>query len=175
MVFDALSNAKNVLLDSTLQTNVGSISGFDPNDYYRFQLNSYSNAYLSLNGLSADANLSLLNSSGQQIAASSQSGTSSESINVGLNAGTYYIKVSQYSGNTLYGLSLSSQGLFVNINDNVKFFTGDFNGDNYQDVIRQEQRSLIDGFRDTQFYLGLSTGGYSAGVDVSNMVPVHRF
>jgi hypothetical protein len=169
MVFDALSNAKNVVLDSTLQTNIGSISSFDPNDYYRFQLNSYSNAYFNLNGLRADANLSLLNSSGQQLAISSRSGTSSESINIGLNAGTYYIKVSQYSGNTLYDLSLSSNGLFANINDDVKFFAGDFNGDNRQDVIRQEQRGLIDGLRDTQFYLGLNTGGYSAGVDVASM------
>jgi hypothetical protein len=169
MVFDALSNAKNVSLDSTLQTSAGSTSSFDPNDYYRFQLNSSSNAYFSLNSLSADANLTLLSSNGQQLLASTQKGTSAEAINVGLSAGTYYIKVSQSSGNTLYNLSFSSQGLFANINDSAKFFAGDFNGDNRQDVIRQEQGSSIDGWRDTQFYLGLSTGGYSTGVDISNM------
>jgi hypothetical protein len=172
MVFDALSNAKNVSFDSTLQTSVGSISNFDPNDYYRFQVSRSSNAYFSLNGMSADANLSLLNSNGKEIAASTQRGANAESINTDLSTGTYYIKVSQNSGNTLYNLSFSSQGLFANISDSVKFFAGDFNGDGRQDVIRQEQGRLIDGLRDTQFYLGLSTGGYSAGNNFSSMSTV---
>ena len=50
MAFDTLSNSKNVLLNSTLQANAGSVSSFDRNDYYRFQINSSSNAYISLNG-----------------------------------------------------------------------------------------------------------------------------
>ena len=111
----------------------------------------------------------MLDVNGQQLATSTQSGNTAESINVGLSAGTYYIQVTQRSGNTLYNLSLSSNVLFANINDSVKFFTGDFNGDNLQDVIRQEQGSLINGVRDTQFYLGTTGGGYAAGIDISNM------
>ena len=60
MVFDALNNSKNVLLNSTLQANAGSVSSFGRNDYYRFQVNGSSSAYISLNGLTADANLVLL-------------------------------------------------------------------------------------------------------------------
>ncbi len=169
MPFDTTTTAKNVLLNSTLQSNIGSISSFDRNDYYRFQLNSSGVAYISLNELTADANLLLLNANGQQVAASTQTGNSAEAINIGLSAGTYYIKIVQRTGNTLYNLSLSSNSLFANINDNAKFIAGDFNGDNIQDVIRQEQGSLINGVRDTQFYLGLNTGGYAAGIDLSNM------
>ena len=88
---------------------------------------------------------------------------------MGLSTGTYYIQVTQRSGNTLYNLSLSSNALFANINDSIKFFTGDFNGDNLQDAIRQKQGSLINGIGDAQFYLGTTNGGYTAGVDISNM------
>jgi hypothetical protein len=62
---------------------------------------------LSLTGLSADADVQLLNSSGGVIFSSTAGGTTSESITHQLSAGTYYVRVYQYSGNTNYTLSLT--------------------------------------------------------------------
>jgi Bacterial pre-peptidase C-terminal domain len=169
MVFDSRDNAKDVLLNSMLQANTGAVSSFDKSDFYKIQVNGSSSAYISLNALNADANLILSNANGQQIAASTLTGRTPEAISANLTAGTYYIQVVQNSGNTTYNLSVSSNAIFANINDGVKWFTGDFNGDGLQDAIRQEQGGLINGVSDTQFRLGKSDGSYAAATDFSNM------
>jgi Bacterial pre-peptidase C-terminal domain len=117
MVFDSRDNAKDVLLNSTLQANTGAVSSFDKSDFYKFQVNGSSSAFISLNALSADANLILSTASGQQLAASTLTGRTSEAISANLTAGTYYIQVVQNSGNTTYNLSLSSNNIFANIGD----------------------------------------------------------
>jgi PA14 domain/Bacterial pre-peptidase C-terminal domain len=169
MVFDSRNNAKDVLLNSTLQANAGAVSSFDKSDFYKFQVTGSSSAFISLNSLSADANITLSTASGQQLAASARTGNTSEAISANLTAGTYYIQVVQNSGNTTYNLSVSANAIFANIDDGVKWFTGDFNGDGLQDVIRQEQGGLINGVSDTQFRLGKSDGSYTAATDFSNM------
>ena len=64
---------------------------------------------LSLNGLSADADVQLLNASGGLIQSSANSGTSAESIIRQVNAGTYYIRVFPYSSSsTYYNLNASA-------------------------------------------------------------------
>ena len=80
----------------------------DTNDYYSFNVGTPSNFRLSLTGLSADADVQLLNSSGGVISRSQAFGTTSESITCQLSAGTYYARVYQFSGNTTYGLSLKA-------------------------------------------------------------------
>ena len=90
-----------------------SFSGFvgssDTNDYYSFYIANTSNFSLSLNGLSADADVVLLNSSGSTIVSSTNSGSTSESITRQLNAGTYYARVYPFSSaNTNYNLSLTA-------------------------------------------------------------------
>ncbi|MBD2142853.1 pre-peptidase C-terminal domain-containing protein [Anabaena sp. FACHB-1250] len=80
----------------------------DTNDYYSFNVERQSNFSLSLTGLSADADVQLLNSSGTVISSSTAGGTTSESITRQLSAGTYYVRVYQYSGNTTYSLSLTA-------------------------------------------------------------------
>jgi PA14 domain/FG-GAP-like repeat len=169
MVFDSRDNAKDVLLNSTLQANAGAVSSFDKSDFYKFQVNGSSSAFISLNALSADANVILSTASGQQLAASTLTGRTSEAISANLTSGTYYIQVIQSSGNTTYNLSLSSNAIFANIDDGVKWFTGDFNVDGFQDVIRQEQGGLINGVSDTQFRLGKADGSYGAATDFANM------
>jgi hypothetical protein len=67
-----------------------------------------SNFSLSLTGLSADADVQLLNSSGGVITRSQAFGNTSESITRQLSAGTYYARVYQFSGNTMYNLSLNA-------------------------------------------------------------------
>ncbi|PSB23629.1 Ig-like domain-containing protein [Stenomitos frigidus] len=69
------------------------------NDYYRFTLSHRSSFNLSLTGLSADANVALLNSTGNVLSvngvlqSSTNTGTLAESINATLDVGTYYIRV----------------------------------------------------------------------------------
>ena len=88
------------------------VGNTDPNDYYRLDLSAPSNLNIVLNGLSADATLQLFNSSYSQIGRSAQLGTLAESINLtALAAGTYYVQVSQASGDTNYTLNLSSTSL----------------------------------------------------------------
>ncbi|MCA2708056.1 MAG: S8 family serine peptidase, partial [Microcystis sp. M025S2] len=84
------------------------VGSADTNDYYRFSLGTSSNFSLSLTGLSADADVSLLDSNGTVITSSTNGSNSSESITRQLNAGTYFVRVYPYSGSTNYDLTLSA-------------------------------------------------------------------
>ena len=105
---------------STLQGR-SSFSGFvgstNPQAVYHFQLGAPSSLNLTLNGLSADADLYLaydrnnngVIDSGEVIASSAALGTVAETINqTGLTAGNYFAVVTQYSGNTNYALTLTA-------------------------------------------------------------------
>jgi serine protease len=65
----------------------------DMNDFYQFQLDSAGTVNLSLKELEGNADLYLLNSTGTILTASTQLGTSNESIIRELEAGTYYIQI----------------------------------------------------------------------------------
>lgn len=80
----------------------------DTNDYYRFDLAQTSSLSLNLNGMSADADLRLLSSTGAVLASSVNGGTTADSISCSLAAGTYYAQVQRYSGNTNYNLTLTA-------------------------------------------------------------------
>ncbi|PPS45659.1 S8 family serine peptidase [Chroococcidiopsis sp. TS-821] len=84
------------------------VGNSDVSDIYRFSLANNSSFNLSLNGLTADADVELLNGSGTRLAISGASGTTSEWMDGTLNTGTYYVRVFQYTGNTNYRLSLSA-------------------------------------------------------------------
>lgn len=79
----------------------------DVNDYYRVSLEQRSDVRLDLTGMSADADLQLLNANRQVVASSTRGGSSSEVINRTLDAGEYYIRVYRYSGDTNYWLTLT--------------------------------------------------------------------
>jgi len=87
-----------------------SVGSYDTNDYYRFEIDNPSNVSLSLSGLSADANVSLLDSSLSTIASSRNPGSDSESINHNLwEAGTYYVQVfPDNGGSTDYNLTFTA-------------------------------------------------------------------
>jgi hypothetical protein len=105
---NTLSAARNI---GTLRNTVSFqdfVGNTDPNDYYRFNVTTTSNFRLILNGLSADADVELLNSSGSVVDSSTAGGAASESINRTLRTGTYYVRVYPYSGETNYSLSLSA-------------------------------------------------------------------
>ncbi|WP_198805169.1 pre-peptidase C-terminal domain-containing protein [Leptolyngbya sp. BL0902] len=95
-------------LGSTTQTFRDFVGAIDTNDYYRFSVGSTSNFRLGLTGLSADADVQLLNSSGSVVASSMNGGANAESISRQLTTGTYYVRVYRYSGDTTYSLALSA-------------------------------------------------------------------
>ena len=113
-------NATATPVDNTLATarNVGTLTGTqsfsdwvgsaDIDDYYSFNVTTLSNVSLNLTGLIANVNVELLNSSGGVISSSTAGGNTSESITSQLSAGTYYARVYQFSGNTMYNLSLNA-------------------------------------------------------------------
>ena len=83
---------------------------FDPSDFYTFSLRDNTFVDIQLFGLSADADLYLYDETGQEIAFSSFSGNTNESISQELAGGDYFIKVNAYSGLTDYELSIASSG-----------------------------------------------------------------
>ncbi len=89
----------------------------DPRDYYRFNLNSPSSFNLTLDGLTADADVILyedtnnngLIDSGEDIYTDSRrGGTNSESISRNLPSGNYFLVVRGDEANTSYNLQISA-------------------------------------------------------------------
>lgn len=94
-------------LGKSAVTRKGSVNSGDPLDRYQFTLASGTNSFrLTLGDLSANADVFILDSNGNVVTSSSNTGTRAEVINnLPLAAGTYYIEVRQVSGNTNYNLS----------------------------------------------------------------------
>jgi hypothetical protein len=105
---NSLDAARNIAVYASEQIYSDWVGSADSNDYYRFQFNSTSNLKLTLDGLSADADFQLLSDSGGVIASSTNVGNINESISRTLQQGTYYVRVSPYSGDTFYNLTLST-------------------------------------------------------------------
>ncbi|MBF2014650.1 MAG: pre-peptidase C-terminal domain-containing protein [Rivularia sp. T60_A2020_040] len=108
---NTLDTARTIALDSGEIIFRDSVGNSDIEDFYRLNLNNPNNKLdLSINGLSADADLELLNSSGEIIARAANSGNIGESLSINnLENGAYYIRVLQgiEPTNTNYNLSLS--------------------------------------------------------------------
>jgi hypothetical protein len=85
-----------------------SVSNSDRNDYYGFSVSTAVNFNLTLTGLTADADVQLLNANGAVLKTSAQGRNSNEAISQSLNPGNYYVRVYQYSGSTNYTLTLSA-------------------------------------------------------------------
>ena len=102
--FGDLNNARFNYADS--------VSSSDTNDFYRFHLDNAATVNVGLTGMSADADLYLLDSAGNTIDFSIQLGNSNEAISHFLNAGVYYAQVKSFSGaSTAYNLSLNGGGM----------------------------------------------------------------
>jgi hypothetical protein len=100
--------AINVGTLSSTYTTTNFVGSSDTQDYYRFNLAYGGNLNLSLTGLSADADVQILDSLGNFVASSVRGGAANETINLsGLAAGNYFVRVYQFSGDTNYTLGLS--------------------------------------------------------------------
>lgn len=105
--FGLLSGIKNIS---------DSVNDAAPVDIYGFSLDKNNDFSLTLDGLSADADVYLVqdsNGNGQieyeeVIASSDNGGTNSETINSFLSLGKYFVVVQQFEGNTNYNLNLSA-------------------------------------------------------------------
>jgi hypothetical protein len=109
-----LTTARNVTIGSTTTSIVDSLASFDLTDLYKVNLSTTNNAYsvnFTLTGLTGNANLDLLDSSGLSISQSNLSGTSNETISRLLMGGTYYLKV--WNGGT------SSLNYTINLTANI--------------------------------------------------------
>jgi len=105
---NTLATARAIAVGSSTNSYTDSVGSTDTNDYYCFSLANSGNFNLGLTGMTADADVQLLNSSGSVIASSTNGGTASESITSQLSAGTYYKRVYPYTGDTNYNLAVSA-------------------------------------------------------------------
>ena len=97
------SNLGSLSFQSVARYRTGTVNSLnDEFDVYRFTLGSTRSMRFDLSNLSANANLRIVNARGNDIAVSSRGGTSTESIQRSLAAGTYYIHVDAVtSGRTI--------------------------------------------------------------------------
>ena len=123
------------------------IGSADTDDYYRFEVSTQTNFSLTLNGLSANADVELLDNSNRLILRSANSGNSSESITQQLGSGTYYARVYAFNGNnTSYNLSLTGVSLSQQIrpgSSNVNLWLYDKEGRNTKTYIDPNKETYI--------------------------------
>lgn len=101
-----LRSATPISLRAEQSSYQGTVKDKNPFRYYQLQLNQRSSVHLSLSGLKANANLSLINSNGKTLHQSARGGTSKEAITRTVEPGTYYVRVSRQAGATRYKLSI---------------------------------------------------------------------
>jgi len=112
----ATDNAGNTLATAR---NIGNLTGtrnfsdfvgaIDTNDYYLFTLSGNNNFKLAMTGMTANADVQLLNSAGGVITSSRATGSNPESIIRNLSAGTYYVRTYPVgTANTNYNLSIQA-------------------------------------------------------------------
>ncbi len=150
-------------------------------DDYSFTLSGRSSLNFALDGLSADADLQLLDSNRSVIAGSHNSRDSAESIDTTLDAGTYSIQVYRVSGKrTSYNLNVSKNEapqLLQFSTDKSSYQAGEtvnlintraFDGDGANDIARvdfwlQKDSGNSQGISDTvQFSADISDNRYSS-------------
>lgn len=79
----------------------------DTHTYYKFSLSSPRAITLTLSSVAAGLDLELRNSGGAVLGASTKTTAGSESMTKTLDAGTYYVRITEHCGSTNYTLTLS--------------------------------------------------------------------
>lgn len=85
--------AQQISLGATSTSFIDSVSRSDRNDFYRVDVTTPGNLSLNLNGLTGNADLQVLNLDGSVIASSANPGTTTESLNLNLGAGSFFLRV----------------------------------------------------------------------------------
>jgi hypothetical protein len=115
VAYDSLGTARHLVLSTSVQTLTGSVSALDRNDFYRLQMVGSGRLSVSLSGLSADANLELIQDrnqngivdAGEVLNQSNNLGAIADSIQAPLNPSTYFIWVTGETS-TQYSLEISA-------------------------------------------------------------------
>lgn len=103
-----LNSAYNLGVIETNVTVGETVSSSDRSDVYQFTINQDGYYNISLGGLSADADIALLDSFLQPLGVSQNYDSASEFLMSNLDAGTYYVGVSSYDGiETNYELNIA--------------------------------------------------------------------
>jgi trimeric autotransporter adhesin len=106
---NSLAKAQSLgLLDGNSVVKRDSLNKRDRVDFFKFTLNRSSSAKFKLAGLSANADLALLDSTGKAIGRSNKGGNKAEKVQRQLTAGTYYLQVKGQGGATGYKLKSSA-------------------------------------------------------------------
>ena len=106
---DAGNNLNQAFPIEINNSYAGTVGQEDTADYFRFQLNDSREVNVQLGGMSADADLQLLDSQGNIITFSENGGSQDETISVVLNSGTYHLRVNPFGDIfTNYTLQLSA-------------------------------------------------------------------
>jgi uncharacterized protein YkwD len=120
-----LASAIELDVISGLKTVQASISSNAPNDYYRFSVTTPQSINVLLHNLTANADLQLLDASGQAILDPFQRPSPVNTDNTAevrsrvLNAGTYYIQIYGSNIDTTYQLSILGLAPTTNVADRV--------------------------------------------------------
>lgn len=107
---DSIPTATDLGLVQGIKTTTGAVGTGDANDYFRIVMDEPGNLKVTLDQLSANLDMALYNSAGQQLGLSTRTGTSAETIGfLGLNAGNYYARVATGSStaNSNYRLTVN--------------------------------------------------------------------
>jgi hypothetical protein len=110
-VGDTLDSAAyiGIITPPAAVTYAEALGGGDANDFYRFRLKQSVSMDVFLQGMTDDAQLSLLDSSGRAIRTSANAGSANEVVSRTLQAGTYYLRVfSDRAVTTQYSLKFSA-------------------------------------------------------------------
>ncbi len=113
---NTLATARSIALNSSSQSWTDYINGGDTQDFYKFTIGARSAVNLAVTGLTNNADLHLIRDtnnnglidSGETLSGSGQAGTTNEAILSYLNAGTYFARVYQRSGDTPYTFQASA-------------------------------------------------------------------
>ena len=141
---NTLSTARGLELTPSTQSFTDWVGPLDTKDFYSFTLSGSSSLALSVDGMSADANVRLLNGRGQLLQTATNLGTTPEAIKTTLSAGTYYLLVLPDSNNasTSYNLSVSANQAPQELQFNTTQSTGTvsltdarvYDGNSYTDL-----------------------------------------
>jgi|GEM_PF-6797858 len=164
---NSLADARDLGNFTGTETYKDSVSSQDRNDYYKFNLDTAGTVNFALTGLSANANIVLLDSTGKSIIGSWRPGTKSEyQVAENLDAGDYYLRVVRWWGNTSYDLSLTFDGAGDNLAAarDLGSFTGT---QSFKDSISSQDRNDYYKFNlDTSGEIKFALTGLSANANI---------
>jgi Calpain family cysteine protease/Bacterial pre-peptidase C-terminal domain len=118
-----ISINKNLDINGGIQTFTGSISWANTDDYYSLNLSNRSSFKVTVDGLSANLNMEVLDRDGTVVAGSYNRRRWDESITATLDQGSYYIKVYRAGhGASDYNLKFNSYAIATSVNSVDSWF-----------------------------------------------------